>query len=767
MACGVAMLVAGSFLAGCSNMRKLAKNDPRVGVAQPRNAAPAFTPPTKDTASAPKIITFKKQDGTELFFAPVEVDDQGEKMMSVAIDEVVISTNGIRRLAERNGKINVEFVVTVPASLQASDWQLVLVPQMRKSQEAPEPLEPLVYRGSKFDDMQAREYARYDEAQQGLLRDLRRYVLHTDDRVTRSITYRPDANDKFDHLNDYFTARYRFGDVDVLPGGKIYTRVKGEYPVDGGREREAYVTSLADTPARVQGDVKSADGETVRRYAAQRLGWTDYKRSEVNDLLMETDQGVIASNLNMPRSYAVPQEAPSELDELIEQASDRRRQARHNEKQEVEQKVEGSPVFTRIVHHPYFPNARLDTVIYRPDNKVEYHYTEQVQADENSSKLYLYLTGGVENRSGRRYYLKHSDTLTYNVSSMTSFLDERTRYMHRILLRDAEANARFFFTFPKGKSHLVDTLPENRTQIRAVRDLTHKLMTDPVYIIDSITLRATSSPEGTWAINDRLARERAEALRSILNSEFRVLYDSLKVSASVTLDDEGHQVVIGASDEGLPDLPNLLRTKSLAEDWDELRRLVQADTTLTAEDKEGVVAMMDLLPDNPDLREYRIRSKFPKAYQHMREVIYPQMRAVDFRFNLHRRGMKQDTVYTTEVDTAYMRAVELLKKRRYEQALEILRPYEDRNTALAYMSTGYDAAAYRILRAQPDAADNSDIQYMLAILAARLGDEEQAVQYFLRAVELKSVLKFRGNLDPEISVLINKYGLDKEESGAF
>lgn len=34
---------------------------------------------------------------------------------------------------------------------------------------------------------------------------------------------------------------------------------------------------------------------------------------------------------------------------------------------------------------------------------------------------------------------------------MTSFLDERTRYMQRIVLRDAEANARFFFTFPSAR----------------------------------------------------------------------------------------------------------------------------------------------------------------------------------------------------------------------------------------------------------------------------------------------------------------------------
>ncbi|EKC77444.1 lipoprotein, partial [human gut metagenome] len=142
---------------------------------------------------------------------------------------------------------------------------------------------------------------------------------------------------------------------------------------------------------------------------------------------------------------------------------------------------------------------------------------------------------------------------------MTSFLDERTRYMQRIVLRDAEANARFFFTFPVGKARLVDTLTENRRQIAAVRSLTRGLMTDPVYIIDSITLRATASPEGTWVLNDRLARDRAEALRQVLVSEFRTLYDSLRVAGSYTLDEAGHQV-LADNDDRLPDLPNLLRT---------------------------------------------------------------------------------------------------------------------------------------------------------------------------------------------------------------
>lgn len=155
-----------------------------------------------------------------------------------------------------------------------------------------------------------------------------------------------------------------------------------------------------------------------------------------------------------------------------------------------------------------------------------------------------------------------------------------------------------------------------------------------------------------------------------------------------------------------------------------------------------------------------IRKRFPASYAYMREKLYPQMRAVDFRFSLHRRGMKRDTVWTTVLDSAYLRGVELLKKRRYEEALALLRPYEDRNTALAYMSVGLDRAAARILgREETRRPDDAEVKYMLAVVSARLGDNERAVRSLLRAAELQPRLRFRGNLDPELSALIRRYDL--------
>lgn len=809
-----AAVVVSMLLGGCGPMHRLKKQNPEVGVRLPARSAAAEPVQNEST---PSIITYRKQDGKELFFAPGVVDSlTGETLMSVAIDEVLISAGARRNLVERNGKINVEFIVTVPEVLQDRSWQLRLDPQLNKGSET-QPLAPLVYSGERFRTMQQRQYDRYQEYRNLIVdsteyfdrfgrhgayerymnylagkrdqyaddysylmqhdprqvmcdkevgwltrreRDrqlslLKGYVRTTDTKASRVVTYTPNAADPYDHLNDYLTPRYRYSSVDVLPGGGVYTRVDGQYPRTADRRRERYLQQLADSLPEVHRGVRKADIEGIRQYASERMNYTGHD-SVIEGLLRETSDSAMLENYRIRRGFAGDQKQLLEnLDTAAIQAGMLRSNlvARNNLLAENREAV-----FSRLVRHPYPEEPRLDTVIRRVDGSLAYYYTEEIAADENTSKLHLYLAGGVESRGGNSYLLQKSDTLTYNVASMTTFLDPTPRYMQRIITRDAEANARFFFTFPLGRSEL-DTLRENRIQVKAVRDLTRSLMTDPVYIIDSIRLLASASPEGNWDRNERLARERAEALRKVLVAEFRVLYDSLKVAATVSLDAQGRQVMTSAREE-LPNLPNLLRSQWLAEDWDRLYRL-----TLSDEQMPDKAAVLDLMKQdgNPDKRERQIRHKYPRAYERMSRVHYPQLRAVDFRFNLHRRGMQQDTVYTTELDSNYMHAVELLRKRRYEPALEILRPYEDRNTALAYMSLGYDAAAYRILKGVAGARDTADIEYMLAILAARLGDEQQAVQYFLRSVELRENLRFRGNLDPEIARLIRKYGLFLDE----
>lgn len=412
--------------------------------------------------------------------------------------------------------------------------------------------------------------------------------------------------------------------------------------------------------------------------------------------------------------------------------------------------------FYDMVRFPYNPGARLDTVIYAAD-KVHFLYSEKIRAEEGSNRMKVFVTGQVVNSTGNEFPLPPSDTLTYLVSSMTKFVDKTPRYVRKILTRDAEANVSVNFLFNKNRFRLDRSNEVNRKGVKEIQDLTLALMTDPVYRIDSLTLFATSSPEGNWRINGEIAQKRAESIREILVKDFTVLYDSLAVGAAMEMDEAGN-VIRRETKDDIPDLPRLIKIRTVPEDWNKLRRLIVEDKDFKG-DKEKVLSIIDKEKE-PDRREWLIKSRYKTEYAHMVEKLYPIVRAVDFRFSLSRKGMQQDTLYTTEPDTAYARAVECLEKRKYEQALEILKTYEGRNTAIAYMSLGYDKAALRILeKLKPDAEN----KYLSAILNARLGNERQAVILLLEANDLDGQMKHRANLDPELSALVKKYGLFKED----
>ena len=108
---------------------------------------------------------------------------------------------------------------------------------------------------------------------------------------------------------------------------------------------------------------------------------------------------------------------------------------------------------------------------------------------------------------------------------------------------------------------------------------------------------------------------------------------------------------------------------------------------------------------------------------------------------------------------AYHEGVGLLREGRYGEAIEILRPYGDLNTAINYLALGYDLMALRTLEGLSRTSDNL---YLRAIAHSRLGDEREAVRCFRESTGKDPSKRWRGNLDPEISSLIRKYGLDNE-----
>lgn len=227
--------------------------------------------------------------------------------------------------------------------------------------------------------------------------------------------------------------------------------------------------------------------------------------------------------------------------------------------------------------------------------------------------------------------------------------------------------------------------------------------------------------------------------------------DSLVEAAGILMEIDGNVMTQARSVDVIP-----LTPRCIPENWSGLYTLVENDVVMNVDQKEQFFKRFTI--KNPDDREAEMRSD--SYYKYMREALYPQLRTVNFNFYLHRKGMVKDTVHTTVIDSTYMRGVQALKDMDYDAALALLRPYDDLNTAVAYMGKDMNRSAMKIISKMEKTAE---VNYLMAILYSREGELEKAVEHYVLSCRQNRSFIYRGNLDPEISVLIKTYGLNQNE----
>lgn len=375
--------------------------------------------------------------------------------------------------------------------------------------------------------------------------------------------------------------------------------------------------------------------------------------------------------------------------------------------------------FNRFVKFPYPEDVRLDSLV-EGRSTVTYYYSQAVKTDETSKKMLVTLQGQVLAVDDSAYRLPPSDTLSYVVSSMLSFVDTVPRYRIKVIDKFVTVEDRNYIQFFVGDTRVVDTLGDNRRQLDKIAGLIRQIVEQQEFWVDTITLTAASSPEGAYAFNDRLSQGRAQALKRYLVRRYGRSIDTMLI------------------------------VRWVAENWPELTQRIRTDKSI--ENREAILALI-ASEKNPDRREQAIRLRFPKEYAYIRSVIYPQLRAVNFRYNLRRKGMVKDTIHTTELDTTYARGVELLQKRKYAKALYILNDYNDRNTVVAHLSLDHNERAMELLATMPKDAVT---EYLRAIACSRLGRKAEGREHFLEACRLDGRMEYRGNLDPEIAELLKQ-----------
>ena len=369
--------------------------------------------------------------------------------------------------------------------------------------------------------------------------------------------------------------------------------------------------------------------------------------------------------------------------------------------------------FNRFVKFPYPEDVRLDSLV-ESRSTVTYYYSQEVKTDETSKKMLVTLQGQVLAVDDSAYRLPPSDTLSYIVSSMLSFVDTVPRYRIRIVDKYLTVEDRNYIQFFVGDTRVVDTLGDNRRQLDKITGLMRQIVEQQEFYVDTITLTAASSPEGSYAANNILACGRAQALKRYLVRRYGRSIDTM------------------------------LTVRWMAEDWAELTNRIRTDREIV--NREAILELI-AAEKIPDRREQAIRQRFPQEYAYVRSVIYPQLQAVNFRYSLRRKGMVKDTIHATELDTAYARGVQLLQKRKYAEALYILNDYNDRNTVVAHLSMDHNERALELLAAMPKDAVT---EYLRAIACSRMGRKTEGREHFSKHAAWTDVWSTAGTSIPKL-----------------
>lgn len=396
-------------------------------------------------------------------------------------------------------------------------------------------------------------------------------------------------------------------------------------------------------------------------------------------------------------------------------------------------------------------HIRLDTVIRTYGNDFKYEYVQTFNTRPRLRKVDVVLSGDIWEMDKRIYTMPDSEPLTFYVSSIVSFVDRTDRYLTRVIERRVEASASYPVAFAVGKADVLRDFGGNAAPIAKVEETLTDLLTNDTYGLDSIVVVANASPEGDYEANRALSRRRGESVAAFFRASIDRIRKELSDDAGFSVDEDGAIVHSFGSEPAIT-----MVSRAVPENWDLLDRLVGGDPRLDSLQKARYFSLSDVR--NPDLRERRMRDD--DAYRYIVDSLYPRLRVVDFTFHLHRKGMVKDTVHTTELDERYARAVDLLADMDYEGALDILSPYQDYNTAVAYLGLERNASALLILERLEK---TPQVNYLLAIAYARTGRERDAVECYLRACADDRTYVHRGNLDPEISDLIRLYGLNRQD----
>lgn len=277
-----------------------------------------------------------------------------------------------------------------------------------------------------------------------------------------------------------------------------------------------------------------------------------------------------------------------------------------------------------------------------------------------------------------------------------------------------ELSGKAFLDFRVNRTEIDPSYRQNPVELKRILASIDTVKNDRDFTVTEITIKGYASPEGSYAVNKRLAKGRTEALK-------KYIVDRYGFDKSV------------------------IRVESEPENWQGLVEYVSASSL---SDKEQILDFIENGPSDIDQKEKQMRTKFPASYSVLLNDCYPGLRRTDYRIDyVIRRFRLEEAKALVKTAPQRLSLEEMFAvAQTYEPGSEdfnqvfdvAVRMYPDDETAninaanaLLEQGRAEEALKYldKVKDSSPEAANARGVAYIL------LKDYEKAGRYIGKALE--------------------------------
>lgn len=366
----------------------------------------------------------------------------------------------------------------------------------------------------------------------------------------------------------------------------------------------------------------------------------------------------------------------------------------------------------------YYQNLRADGstpgyVLLRAGSDKDYDYSVNVPYDSWMEKGELEMVSEIDGCCGDGLAdPSNNDLMAFD------FREKEIRPMFAYVkpmgeiqkMRHVEGKA--YIDFPVNKTVIYPDYRSNPKELAEIKRTIDEVRNDKDINIKSLTIKGFASPEGPYAVNERLAKGRTEALIKYVGD----LYSFPK---------------------------SVLHSEWEAEDWIGLAERVRKSNI---DNKDAILAVVTDASLAPDVRDAELKKRFPEQYSFMLTNIYPALRHSDYTVNYVIRNYT-DVAEIAEVMKTAPQKLSLEELFIYAQSLDkdspefrevmevAVRMYPDDPVAnLNAATTAVDHGEYDLARKYlQKAGDSAEAVYTAGVLEAKEGNYDKAKMLLQKA----------------------------------